>query len=176
MNDMIKRTGQCTVDIFWEEVAHFGWGTKTTDYDAIKKDILARWDDEFVKSFEEQCRDFEGALYQKVEAYEQEHGVSCECGDDGFGDLMSHMVGLGKEHFEACMADPMMVVKRGQHSYYVEKFSYCIPHLATAPKETLEEAMAHVRAAAERQRRPDEEEATEDKPDAGVRPEVGGPS
>ena len=159
---MNKRTGKCTVEVFWAEVAHFGWGTKTTDCDAIKRDILERWDDEFTEGFREHCDAFEHALYEKVERYERANDVSCECGDDGFGDLLSHMVGLGKEYFEACMADPSIVVERGQRSDYVEKFSYGIPYTAEAPEETLEEAMAQARARAERCRHPDEEEATED--------------
>ena len=47
-----KMTGECTVQEFWIEVAHFGWGTKTTDFRAIKREILRRYDDVFLKNFQ----------------------------------------------------------------------------------------------------------------------------
>lgn len=64
-------------------------------------------------------------------------------GDDSFGDLISHIIGCGKDVYEAEMADPNLAVKRVATQYeiwgkkakagvkhsdgFTEKFSYCFP-------------------------------------------------
>lgn len=160
---MEKTTGQCTPEQFWANVAAIGWGTKTTDCDAVKRTLLVLWDDEFNASFQDRLHGFEDALRQKVEEYEEDNDVSCECGDDGFGDLLSHCVGLGKEYYELCLEEPEWVVSRGQRNDYTDLFSSCFPAVPDAPKgETLKEAMAHVRKECERCRPLNEEPESED--------------
>jgi hypothetical protein len=160
---MNKMTGKCTVEQFWAEVAHFGWGTKTTEYKGIEREMLDRYDDEFLRSFRDIYDELDSELYQKVESYERENNVSCGQGDDGFGDLISHCVGMGQEHYEACLADPGLVVKRGHAKYgtpegYREKFSYGIPFPPVAPSESLEEAIEKARAERKEHLRYDEDE------------------
>jgi hypothetical protein len=157
-SEMNKMTGKCTVQQFWAEVAHFGWGTRTTDYKAIEREMLERYDDEFLTSFRDVYDEMEGKLLARVEKWETENGESCECGDDGFGDLLSHCVGLGDQYYDLCTEDPGLVVRRGQKSDFTEKFSYGIPHPAVAPDESLEEAIEKVRAERVESRRNDFEE------------------
>ena len=159
---MNKRTGECTQETFWVEVAHFGWGTKTTDHKAIKREMLERYDDAFLRSFHAVYDSFASMLYQRVDAWEKANEESCGCGDDGFGDLLSHVIGLGKDTYEEAMEDPRSVVKRGQKSDYTEKFSYSFPYPAVAPKETLEEAQAKIRKEREERCYRDEDSVSED--------------
>jgi len=146
---MKQRTGTCTDEIYWQAVAEIGWGTKTTDSRAVEAAILKSWDNEFIYTFDRRTAALRQELSAKVERYEDLNDVSCGCGDDGFSDLINHVVGLGKEVYEAAMADPMLVVKRGRAYDYVESFSYCIPFVAKATVEkkemTFEQAMEKVR-------------------------------
>lgn len=146
---MKQRTGTCNPELFWEAVTDIGWGTKTTDFRAVEKAILESWDNEFIYSFNRRSTVLYQELAAKVEAYEDLNDVSCGCGDDGFSDLIHHVVGLGKEEYEKALADPMLVVKRGCNYEYVESFSYCIPHVdkATVEKKgmTFEQAVEKVR-------------------------------
>lgn len=163
---MNKMTGECTEDLFWEAVAAIGWGTETTDSGAVKSKLLDLWDDDFIASFRGLLHDYESRLYHRVEKYERANDVSCGQGDDGFGDLIAHCVGLGKEHYMSCLDDPGLVVKRGHAKYgtpesFVENFGYCIPYAPIAPKETVEEAVAKIRKERE-ERGYDDERLDED--------------
>jgi len=144
-------TGKCTIDQFWAEVALIGWKENgNEDSSLVQKNLLRRWDDEFCESMRDIHGEFTTELAQAVEKTERATGESSECGDDGFGDLMSHMVGLGKDAYEAALADPMLVIKRGQKHKYEECFSYCLPYARPLKEKlTFDEAMAKVRAEVE---------------------------
>jgi len=120
----------CTPEKFWNEVALIGWTDKPEKgfYDKAKARLLRRWTGEFLEEFGEMKDELISALGLAVEAKEKGSGESSGCGDDGFGDLLNHVVGLGKEEYEASLADPMRVIKRGQAYDYAESFGYCIPY------------------------------------------------
>lgn len=145
------KTGKATIDEFWAEVALIGWKEKGNGSSTVtQKKLLRRWDDEFCESMRDIESELTSKLYHAVEKVESETGESTECGDDGFGDLMAHMVGLGKEAYEAALADPMLVIKRGQNHEYEECFSYCLPYARPLKEKlTFDEAMAKVRAEVE---------------------------
>lgn len=144
MTTLTKRTGKCTEDAFWEVAEEIGWN-RETDCGAVKSQLLDMWDDEFICSFRGILGEKVSALYQLVEDYERSERVSCECGDDGFGDLMNDCVGRGREEYERCVADPSIVVARGQASDYTENYGYCFPYEPRAPKLTLEQALEKMR-------------------------------
>jgi len=115
-------------ETFWTLVADIGWGTKTTDVSAIKSRLVREWSREQADAFNSVLYNLEGELYQKLDASDLEFGL----GDDGFGDLISHILGLGKEDFWAVMSDPRLALKRANAPYgspegHAEKFAYCIP-------------------------------------------------
>lgn len=152
---MRERTGTCDEATFWKAVAELDWKGRCKEprvYETLKDEILAHWDDTFVRSFDEMLDEKVGHLYGVIEKFEQANDVSCGCGDDGFGDLRHHIVGMGKEEYEAVLEDPGLAVKRGQSYDYVESFAYCIPHLAEKPDLTLEEAREVAREHALRHR------------------------
>lgn len=123
-----KKTGTCTDNEFWTEVAHMGWGTKTTDYNVVKKGLFSRWTPEFANSFCDILSSKVGQLMSKIERWEKLEDKNCGCSDDGFSDLTHHIVGLGKHIYDATMADPELALKRSHAREYTESFSYCIPH------------------------------------------------
>jgi len=133
-----KLTGPCTEDQFWTEVAHIGWGTKTTDYNAIKKELLSRWTPEFANSFDailgKKVRD----LQNEIEQWEKLDGRKAECGDDSFSDLTHHIAGLGKDVYEATMTDPELAFNRAREDDYTESFSYAIPRGGRGSAEPLD--------------------------------------
>lgn len=128
----------------WALVATIGWGTKTCDTDAVKQTLLRTLTVEQAVAFQDWVSNKEAALHEAFEHWlgEREAGL----GDDGYWDMMSHMVGLGQEAYEAALANPQLVYDRAQWSNsreswharsndmlqaekgYVEKFAYCIPY------------------------------------------------
>lgn len=159
-------TGECTEEQFWAEVARIGWKDKNPHrfYRTVERELLERWDDEFLRTFRARMDELVASLYERVERFEQAEQVSCQCGDDGFGDLMHHMVGLGREAYEAAMKDPMLVVKRGQELRYEESFGYCIPYARRATEQlTYEQALEKARAACDDEIRDDDEMDDDDR-------------
>jgi len=119
----------CTPELFWSEVALIGWTDNPEKgfYNKAKARLLRRCTGEFLGEFREMKEGFENELGMAVDRVERKTGESTGCGDDGWGDLLNHVIGLGKEEYEASLADPMRVIKRGQACNYAESFDYCVP-------------------------------------------------
>jgi len=126
---MARVDAPCTPEKFWSEIALIGWTDKPEKgfYDAAKARLLRRWTGEFIEAFDEMKDGLQSELARAVEAEEQKTGENSGCGDDGFNDLMNHVIGLGQKEYEASLAKPMQVIKRGQAYNYAESFGYCIP-------------------------------------------------
>lgn len=50
------------------------------------------------------------------------------CGNDGYSDLLYHIIGLGKNTFYKCLNNINLIQKMINNSQYKESFSYCIPY------------------------------------------------
>jgi hypothetical protein len=48
----------------------------------------------------------------------------CQCSDDGFMDLISSIIGKGKECVKKCIKDPQLVIKMSKEDDYMENFGY----------------------------------------------------
>jgi hypothetical protein len=135
---MERVAAPCTEELFWEEVALIGWQDKNPRrfYDKAKARLLRRWTGEFLEEFDEMKEQLYVKLSKAVTDAEsrgwESGGETCGCGDDGFSDLIHHVIGLGREEYEASLADPMRVIKRGQEGRYEESFGYCIPYKSDA--------------------------------------------
>jgi hypothetical protein len=106
---------------FWALVEDIGWGTKTTDFNTVQKRLLKELTPEQMEAASDHFRTFKMQLYDVAE--EDIQHVS----DDGLSDLLSHIVGLGKEEFEACLKDFNRIQARACNRLYTESFSYCLP-------------------------------------------------
>jgi hypothetical protein len=143
--ELKKRTGLCTEDAFWECVAEIDWPANN-EKGMTKRDCLLAWSVEFGVSFRKILEKKETAVHCMFESFEENHLSKAQrdkyyLGDDGLGDFCSHVVGLGREVFDAEMADPTKLYKRACKSDYVEKFGYCIPYEPTHPDATFDEFM-----------------------------------
>jgi len=107
---------------FWDKVAQIGWGTKTTDYGTIKRDLLKAWTPEKAEKMSDVFGMLSNALYVKCDK------VVDGVGDDSFGDLRAHIIGLGREEFNRVMENPKLAQERINKGDYKESFSYCLPY------------------------------------------------
>jgi hypothetical protein len=116
------------LDEFWKLVAELNWGHKsdgphkTTNYKVVKKTLMQKLTRSGVERFSATFSALRHDLYRKLD--KEVEGT----GDDGFGDLLAHIIGLGKEEYERNLADPKLAQARVDKSRYVESFSYCIPY------------------------------------------------
>jgi hypothetical protein len=112
---------------FFALVEDYGWGTKTTDYTAIKKDLMSKITPEVSGEIRSIFYGLCGKLHRTIEAWEEDNDKKISLGDDGFSDLVSHIVGLGSKEYEAVLADPKLAYDRAKRGDFSESFSYAIP-------------------------------------------------
>lgn len=126
---MARVDAPCTPEKFWNEVALIGWGDTNPRrfYDTAKARLLRRWTGEFLEEFNEMKDELYSELGREIERVSHESGEGTGCGDDGYNDLLHHIIGLGKKEYEKTLDDPMLAIKRGQEYRYDESFAYCIP-------------------------------------------------
>lgn len=144
---MKDRVGVCDEETFWEAVEEIGWGTPTKEFfEQIKSQIFSAWSEEFFHSFTKLLYEKKNALARRIEVFEEANDTSCGVGDDGFSDLTSHIVGLGRREYEATMKDPWCAIHRASNWEFQESFLYCFSDL-TFPRSdlTFEEAEQEIR-------------------------------
>ena len=125
---------------FWEVIGSLGWGTETTDYNKIKVKLMERFTFEQIQELEAVDRQVYSRLSEAIKAYEESIGQAYDwlpVSDDGYSDLLNHIVGLGREEWEACIKDPQRVKGRADRGDYVESFSYCWPRREDYEQRTL---------------------------------------
>lgn len=117
----------CSETEFFDIIEQYGWGTKTVDYDAIKRDIMSK----FTKSQSNQLQATFTILYRRlynfVTLYEKQNDVSCDCGDDSFDDLLSHIIGMGRNEYNNSLDNPGLVIDRAHKYNFTESFAYALP-------------------------------------------------
>jgi hypothetical protein len=118
-----------TEQTFWSIVAELGWGTTTTDYKAIEKVLMKRLTREEAEAMRAHLDAAESRVYKALDQWQREGDYDSRYmgSDDGFGDLIAHIVGLGREEVDAVIADPARAKKRYDASDFRESFSYAIP-------------------------------------------------
>ena len=109
----------------WNLIGALGWVESNHNYEAIEN-LLLQQDDDTIHSFRDFVNERLGDLYERVDNYEAETDNRCGNygGDDSYGDMLSHVVGMGKLAFDTIMADPT----RLDEIKFVENFNYAIPH------------------------------------------------
>lgn len=131
--NQIDQLSDSKLDKFWNLVEQIGWGTDTTDYYSVMCGLLHCLTDEQAQEVNNIYYFLRNLLYQRLDSHEKELWSSGRegygCSDDSFSDLISHIIGLGKDEFEKCMKDPMSALERVRSKNFKESFSYCFPSI-----------------------------------------------
>jgi len=118
---------------FWSWIKRIGWGTRTTDHDAVRRALMTMWPSDYADEFNETLDKMEGRLYKRIFEWEKEAIASGELrgevfySDDAISDLISHIVALGKREYDAVMKNPSLAAERFKKNDYTEAFSVAIP-------------------------------------------------
>lgn len=125
----------------WAIVEEIDWGNKydTIDCGMVATMLAVRLGKEKADALKHFVRKKEHEINRAITKWEKDEGKSVGLGDDGFGDLCSHIVGMGKNLFEAHIANPSLAQERARKFMFGEKFSYCIPDRNTAAELDAEE-------------------------------------
>ena len=106
-------------DRFWELVKVANW--PKDGYEKPKMKYLKMLSKEEAKEF---CS-------MKAKFYKQLSNVARDVdgmGDDGFNDLINHIIGLGKKAYYEALNNVKLVQKRANDDDYKESFAYCFPY------------------------------------------------
>ena len=114
-------------EIFWKAIADMGWAENGFNYEQIGESLKQRIDAayepqqaaEVKASLLETYNRKSNALYYRLDK------VVNNLGDDGYSDLLAHIIGLGQAEYEAVMADPSLGRERAKRYDFEESFSYC---------------------------------------------------
>jgi hypothetical protein len=104
---------------FWEIIDALRW-SDDHDYKRIKRELMQRFPTpEALKPFRR--------IFEEKTAAVSNAGDSDHC-SDSWSDTVNHIVGLGREEFDRCIADPSLIEARWEACDYQESFSYAVPH------------------------------------------------
>lgn len=113
----------------WNYVEEINWAERSKErrgYESAKRYILENFTPKRIKEIDEFVRARHNDLYKRIEEFERANDTRCGKygGDDSFGDMINHAIGLGEEYFNSVMEDPSLL----NDLDFVESFSYCIPY------------------------------------------------
>jgi hypothetical protein len=116
-------------DEFWEIVSWMDWKSNP-DIDEAKIRLVQRFEFNQTKltEFKDWMVEKKDTIYEALNAWCDENEKTLGIGDDGWEDLCSHIVGLGREEYEACLKNPGRAAERAWGGRFKESFSYCIPY------------------------------------------------
>jgi len=106
---------------FWRIVDPIKWGTKTRDYNAVRQYLMKALTPQEAAGFATTFRKIKDKLDKKLS--KEVSGL----GDDGYNDLLAHIIGMGKTEYEAVMKNPELGVDRADKHQFAESFAYAIP-------------------------------------------------
>lgn len=119
---------------FWWIIEEAGWGKFDFDYKRIKAYLMGRMDfqtsETFMKAYDKKYSDLERAVDKYLDNRNREHRLPFS-GDDSFGDMIAHVIGLGKEFYEWAVKDPSII----RNLNVKESFAYCLPYKQDYQKE-----------------------------------------
>lgn len=116
---------------YWNIIAGMGWATATlgdsrVDTSAMKREFMETYSEKIASDFSTWYAAKYNELVNAYDAASKESGKRYGNfgGDDSFGDMMDHVMGLGEEYYNTVMADFKLL----NNLEPVESFSYCIPY------------------------------------------------
>jgi len=116
-------------NLMWAIIADMDWGNRCHQsriYETMKRDFMREYNHDMAVKFSAFVSARFNEMYKAIGAYEAEHEqVGNYGGDDSFGDMIHHVIGLGKEIYNAVMKDMKLLNK----IEFVESFSYAVPNV-----------------------------------------------
>ena len=112
---------------FWKIVEDINWADKKKDQEHTQEKLALLWGPEKSEAVHLAFNTYKSRLCRAIELWEREHGETCDVSDDGFSDLMSHIIGLGEAEFNKVLKNPEFAKARASRSDYRESFGYLIP-------------------------------------------------
>jgi len=115
--------------IMWELIARINWAARSEQkrgFDSGKQFMLENFSQDTCQQIRKFVAEKRMELSIRVDEYENDHGVRCGDygGDDSYGDMLHHVIGLGEVVYEMIMDNPSLLDRIN----YVESFSYCLPY------------------------------------------------
>ncbi len=113
----------------WKDIEEINWAGRSIQYRGYTEGKMYMLEN-FTKTRCNTIRDFVSErfddLYDCIQTFEHVNDTHCGDygGDDSFGDMIHHVIGLGEAKFEEIMEDPSKL--NGMD--YTESFSYCLPY------------------------------------------------
>lgn len=113
----------------WNFIKQINWAEVSKgkyDSETVKRTLMETFTEKTCKEIRAFVESRQGELYTRIEQYEKENDcrVGEYGGDDSFGDMISHVVGLGEDKFNEVMKDPSVL----NGMAFVECFNYCLPY------------------------------------------------
>ena len=130
-----------TMEKFWETVKNARW-TSDHNYDRIKYQWMRKLTPSQAEGLRRRFDEVKAKLDRKIT------NVTSGVGDDGYSDLLSHIIGMGKEAYDEVMADPSLAQGIIDRDEYVESFLYSFPYeddwLSVDPKHLIDQATKYL--------------------------------
>lgn len=89
-------------------------------YEQAQGRLYSNYTFDEVREFGEEYKDIDYKLYDEFNSISDK----CHVSDDGYTDLISSIVGKGKEWVKKCVKEPKLVIKMGKKNDYMENFGY----------------------------------------------------
>jgi hypothetical protein len=104
----------------WPEIESLEWG-KDFDYHRIRRELENNPHREVLDEFADRCA---GKLYEVFDAFLESTAPETDFSDDRLSDAIYHIVGLGKQAFDAAIQDPALILRRLNSGDFKESFAY----------------------------------------------------
>ena len=113
----------------WNYIEEINWAErsqKRRGYEDAKMYMLENFTEKRCKEIDAFVRERHNELYTRINEYERANDTHCGDygGDDSFGDMIHHVIGLGEAKFNEIMEDPTKL--NGMD--FVESFGYVMPY------------------------------------------------
>lgn len=113
----------------WKYIEEINWSElskKKRGYEEGKRYMLENFTLKRSKEINDFVNKCFSKLYKRIEEFEQANDTHCGSygGDDSFGDMIHHIIGLGEATFNEMMEEPSKL----NDIEFVESFSYCMPY------------------------------------------------
>lgn len=122
-----------TDDKCWEILESVKWGTdyKTIDDTAVKFALAHRLGEEDAECLWRFFQRQTARVSTAINKWERATNNSVDLGDDSFGDLCAHIVGMGRAMVDEVVAQPEVAYALAVSGKFGESFAYCIPNVFT---------------------------------------------